>query len=161
MAMAFQLLKALLALLVSLLVFISWSLVFDSSAQHWVLLALSFSVSFLLATNWFVRDAHMIYAAVMTWIGLVNNEPIIGYPHNEIVYICVSIGLGILGGFLFMFFYPIGLYFVGGRYCFIDMNATSYLILYIYSFGWFLSISVYHVMARKSCHSDRKHSTFD
>ncbi|KAI9320704.1 hypothetical protein BX666DRAFT_2130887 [Dichotomocladium elegans] len=54
-----------------------------------------------------------VFFAYMTWIGLVNNEPALGYPHTEIVYICVSIGLGLLGGVLFLFFYPIGLYFVG------------------------------------------------
>ncbi|CDS03828.1 hypothetical protein LRAMOSA06783 [Lichtheimia ramosa] len=68
-----------------------------------------------------------VFFAVMTWIGLVNNEPIIGYPHNEIVYICVSIGLGILGGFLFMFFYPIGLYFVG---------ALGGFFLSVYIMSW-------------------------
>lgn len=71
----------------------------------------------------------------MTWIGLVNNEPITGYPHNEIVYICVSIGLGILGGILFMFFYPIGLYFVGGRCCFINTKTTNQ-----YSFFNFIAL---------------------
>jgi hypothetical protein len=55
-----------------------------------------------------------VFFAVMTWIGLVNNEPQYGYPHNEIVYTCVSVGLGLIGAFLFVFLYPIALYFIGG-----------------------------------------------
>lgn len=55
-----------------------------------------------------------VFFACMTWIGLVNNEPQYGYPHNEIVYICVSVGLGLVGAFLFIFLYPIALYFIGG-----------------------------------------------
>lgn len=54
-----------------------------------------------------------VFFAVMTWIGLVNNEPLHGYPHNEIVYICVSAGLGLIGIFLFIFIYGVALYFVG------------------------------------------------
>lgn len=50
----------------------------------------------------------------MTWIGLVNNEPMYGYPHNEIVYTCVSVGLGLVGAFLFLFLFGISLYFIGG-----------------------------------------------
>ncbi|CEP07444.1 hypothetical protein [Parasitella parasitica] len=53
-------------------------------------------------------------AALMTWIGLVNNEPLYGYPHNEIVYICVSVGLGLVGAFMFIFLFGISLYFIGG-----------------------------------------------
>ncbi|KAI9358737.1 hypothetical protein BD770DRAFT_343460 [Pilaira anomala] len=55
-----------------------------------------------------------IFFAVMTWIGLVNNEPLHGYPHNEVVYMCVSAGLGLIGAFLFIFIYGVSLYFVGG-----------------------------------------------
>lgn len=55
-----------------------------------------------------------VFFAVMTWIGLVNNEPLHGYPHNEVTYICVSIGLGLVGAFLFIFIYGVALYFVGG-----------------------------------------------
>lgn len=51
--------------------------------------------------------------ACMTWIGLTNNEPYPGYPNQAIVYICVCVGLGILGSIIFMFFYCITLYFVG------------------------------------------------
>ncbi|KAL1936264.1 hypothetical protein VTP01DRAFT_398 [Rhizomucor pusillus] len=54
-----------------------------------------------------------VFFAFMTWIGLVNNEPPGGFPNNEITYICVSVGLGLLGAALFMFFYPVGLYGVG------------------------------------------------
>ncbi|KAI7889212.1 uncharacterized protein EV154DRAFT_604209 [Mucor mucedo] len=55
-----------------------------------------------------------VFFAVMTWIGLVNNEPLHGYPHNEVTYICVSVGLGLVGAFLFIFIYGVALYFVGG-----------------------------------------------
>lgn len=55
-----------------------------------------------------------VFFALMTWIGLVNNEPMYGYPHNEIVYICVSVGLGLIGAFLFIFIYGVALYFIGG-----------------------------------------------
>lgn len=55
-----------------------------------------------------------VFFACMTWIGLVNNEPQYGYPNNEIVYTCVSVGLGLVGAFLFIFLYPIALYFIGG-----------------------------------------------
>lgn len=49
----------------------------------------------------------------MTWIGLVNNEPQFGYPHTEIIYICVSCGIGLIGAVIFMFVFPIALYFIG------------------------------------------------
>ncbi|KAI9478134.1 MAG: hypothetical protein EXX96DRAFT_569683 [Benjaminiella poitrasii] len=55
-----------------------------------------------------------VFFALMTWIGLVNNEPMYGYPHNEIVYTCVSVGLGLVGAFLFIFLYGIAIYFIGG-----------------------------------------------
>ncbi|KAI8883737.1 hypothetical protein K501DRAFT_333114 [Backusella circina FSU 941] len=51
-----------------------------------------------------------IFFATMTWIGLVNNEPAVGYPLADLIYICVSAGLGILGAVFFVFFYPIGIY---------------------------------------------------
>jgi hypothetical protein len=51
----------------------------------------------------------------MTWIGLTNNEPAFGYPHTEIVYICVSIGLGLVGAAIFMFVFSLALYLVGGK----------------------------------------------
>lgn len=53
--------------------------------------------------------------AFMTWVGLVNNEPIQGYPHEEIVYICVSIGLGLLGAIIFMLFFYLSIYFIGSK----------------------------------------------
>lgn len=55
----------------------------------------------------------------MTWIGLVNNEPAGGYPLGDLIYICISAGLGLLGAFLCVIFYPIGVYFLaslGGFY---------------------------------------------
>lgn len=51
---------------------------------------------------------------IITWIGLTNGEPAGGYPHREIVYITVIVGLGLLGAVLFMFFWFIGIYLIGG-----------------------------------------------
>jgi hypothetical protein len=51
----------------------------------------------------------------MTWIGLVNNEPAGGYPLGDLIYISVSAGLGLLGAFIFVFFYPIGVYCLAGN----------------------------------------------
>ncbi|KAI7850036.1 hypothetical protein BDC45DRAFT_539576 [Circinella umbellata] len=80
-----------------------------------------------------------VFFALMTWVGLVNNEPLYGYPHTEIVYICVSIGLGILGGVLFMFFYPLGLYFVG---------ALAGLFFAVYIMSWQESLVIQIQVAR-------------
>lgn len=51
----------------------------------------------------------------MTWIGLINNEPAGGWPLGDLIYICVSAGLGILGAFMFMFFYQVGVYLLAGN----------------------------------------------
>lgn len=51
-----------------------------------------------------------VYIATMTWIGLVNNEPAGGYPLGDLIYICVSAGLGILGAIILVFLWPIGIY---------------------------------------------------
>ncbi|KAG1047677.1 hypothetical protein G6F43_009887 [Rhizopus delemar] len=67
-----------------------------------------------------------IFFATMTWIGLVNNEPVGGYPLADIIYICVSAGLGLLGAFLFVFFYPAGIYCLAGL-------GGFYLAVYIMS----------------------------
>ncbi|KAI9272963.1 hypothetical protein BDA99DRAFT_499644 [Phascolomyces articulosus] len=80
-----------------------------------------------------------VFFALMVWVGLVNNEPVYGYPHTEIVYICVSIGLGILGGILFMFFYPLGLYFVG---------ALAGLFFAVYIMSWQESLVIQIKVAR-------------
>ncbi|ORZ06017.1 hypothetical protein BCR42DRAFT_174852 [Absidia repens] len=55
-----------------------------------------------------------VFFAVMTWIGLTNNEPYFGYPHTDIIYTCVSAGLGIIGAGMGMFFFSISIYLVGG-----------------------------------------------
>lgn len=55
------------------------------------------------------------YIATMTWIGLINNEPAGGWPLGDLIYICVSTGLGILGAFMFMFFYQVGVYLLAGN----------------------------------------------
>lgn len=46
----------------------------------------------------------------MTWIGLVNNEPAGGYPLGDLIYICVSAGLGIFGAIFLIFLWPAGVY---------------------------------------------------
>ncbi|RCI01847.1 hypothetical protein CU098_012008, partial [Rhizopus stolonifer] len=51
-----------------------------------------------------------VFFATMTWIGLVNNEPAGGYPLGDVIYICVSAGLGILGAIILIFLYPLGVY---------------------------------------------------
>lgn len=56
-----------------------------------------------------------LYIATMTWIGLINNEPAGGWPLGDLIYICVSAGLGILGAFMFMFFYQVGVYLLAGN----------------------------------------------
>ncbi|KAI8378521.1 hypothetical protein BD560DRAFT_325218 [Blakeslea trispora] len=48
--------------------------------------------------------------STMTWIGLVNNEPAGGYPLGDVIYICVSAGIGILGALILIFLYPLGVY---------------------------------------------------
>ncbi|KAI9484799.1 hypothetical protein BDB00DRAFT_878418 [Zychaea mexicana] len=80
-----------------------------------------------------------VFFALMTWVGLVNNEPFEGYPHTEIVYICVSIGLGLLGGILYMFFFPLGLYFVG---------ALAGLFFAVYIMSWQESLVIQIQVAR-------------
>lgn len=62
----------------------------------------------------------------MTWVGLVNNEPVGGYPLADVIYICVSAGLGLLGAFLFVYFYPAGIYCLAGL-------GGFYLAVYIMS----------------------------
>lgn len=80
----------------------------------------------------------------MTWIGLVNNEPATGYPHTEIVYICVSVGLGLLGAVSFMFFYQFGLYFVGGKpYCFLRLISPPYnMSPFLVDGGFYLAVYI-------------------
>ncbi|CAO0797414.1 unnamed protein product [Mucor circinelloides] len=51
-----------------------------------------------------------VFFATMTWIGLVNNEPAGGYPLGDLIYICVSAGLGILGAIILVFLWPVGIY---------------------------------------------------
>lgn len=77
----------------------------------------------------------------MTWIGLVNNEPLYGYPHNEIVYICVSVGLGLVGAFLFIFLFGISLYFIGG---------LAGLFLAVFILSWKENL-VIQIVSLKTC----------
>ncbi|KAI8368616.1 hypothetical protein EDC96DRAFT_504990 [Choanephora cucurbitarum] len=76
-----------------------------------------------------------VFFALMSWIGLVNNEPLYGYPHNEIVYICVSAGIGLLGALLFIFLYGISLYFIG-------VDAGIFLAVFILSWKANLVIEI-------------------
>ncbi|SAM04311.1 hypothetical protein [Absidia glauca] len=80
-----------------------------------------------------------VFFASMTWIGLVNNEPASGYPHTEIVYICVSIGLGLVGAVIFMFVFNIALYFVG---------ATAGIFLAVFIMSWKESLVIQIQVAR-------------
>ncbi|ORX49151.1 hypothetical protein DM01DRAFT_1338340 [Hesseltinella vesiculosa] len=54
-----------------------------------------------------------IFFAEMTWIGLANNEPQFGYTNAAIIYICVSMGIGVIGAILFAFMHAFFLYFIG------------------------------------------------
>jgi hypothetical protein len=75
-----------------------------------VLAGLYFSI---LATRFYRPTLGLVgflFFATMTWIGLVNNEPAGGWPLGDVIYICVSAGLGILGAILLVFLYPIGIY---------------------------------------------------
>ncbi|CAO3613339.1 unnamed protein product [Cunninghamella blakesleeana] len=54
-----------------------------------------------------------VFFAVMTWIGLTNNEPASGYQNTEILYICVSAGLGLVGAFMGVFFFNVTIYLIG------------------------------------------------
>jgi hypothetical protein len=53
---------------------------------------------------------------IVTWIGLTNGEPAGGYPHQDIIYVTVIIGLGLLGALLLMFFWFVGIYLIGSTY---------------------------------------------
>ncbi|KAI8096905.1 uncharacterized protein BX664DRAFT_346929 [Halteromyces radiatus] len=55
-----------------------------------------------------------VFFAVMTWIGLTNNEPASGYPNTDLLYVCVSAGMGLVGAGLGVFFFVISIYMVGG-----------------------------------------------
>ncbi|KAI8981561.1 hypothetical protein BDB01DRAFT_794615 [Pilobolus umbonatus] len=55
-----------------------------------------------------------VFFALMTWVGLVNNEPQFGYPNNDIVYLSVSGSFGVIGAILCIYVYPVALYLVGG-----------------------------------------------
>lgn len=96
--------------------------------------------------------------ASMTWIGLVNNEPASGYPHTEIVYICVSIGLGLVGAVIFMFIFNIALYFVGGNSKKLPLDALTCLkcSASLHSNGGDFFGGLYHVLEGISCDPNRK-----
>ncbi|ORX50516.1 hypothetical protein DM01DRAFT_1308229 [Hesseltinella vesiculosa] len=55
-----------------------------------------------------------VFFATMTWIGLTNNEPANGYPNTDILYVCVSAGLGLVGAVLCAFLYGASIYLIGG-----------------------------------------------
>ncbi|KAG2179010.1 hypothetical protein INT43_001859 [Umbelopsis isabellina] len=66
---------------------------------------------------------------IVTWIGLTNGEPAGGYPHRDIIYVTVIIGLGLLGAIVFMYFWCFSIYMIGGTYltgsCFLEFNGLS------------------------------------
>ncbi|KAI9308610.1 hypothetical protein BJ944DRAFT_174553 [Cunninghamella echinulata] len=76
-----------------------------------------------------------VFFAVMTWIGLTNNEPATGYQHAEILYICVSAGLGLLGAGMGMFFFNVTIYLIGAL-------AGFYLSVWLLSWKASLLITV-------------------
>ncbi|KAI8072953.1 hypothetical protein BC940DRAFT_292019 [Gongronella butleri] len=76
-----------------------------------------------------------VFFAEMTWIGLTNNEPQFGYPHTEIVYICVSIGIGIIGAVMFAYMFMFFIYFIG-------VVAGIYFAVFIMSWKESLVIEV-------------------
>ncbi|KAI8340135.1 hypothetical protein BC941DRAFT_241002 [Chlamydoabsidia padenii] len=80
-----------------------------------------------------------VFFASMTWIGLTNNEPAFGYPHTEIVYICVSIGLGLIGAAIFMFVFTLALYLVG---------ATAGIFFAVFIMSWKESLVIQIQIAR-------------
>jgi hypothetical protein len=80
----------------------------------------------------------------MTWIGLVNNEPAVGYPLADLIYICVSAGLGVLGAVFFVFFYPVGIYCLaslGGFYFAVYLLSwKANLVITIVSFSYYIHV---------------------
>lgn len=74
----------------------------------------------------------------MTWIGLVNNEPAGGYPLGDLIYMCVSAGLGLLGAFIFVFFYHMGVYFLAGKFnCLLYRLSSNKLLCLVKALGGF------------------------
>jgi hypothetical protein len=88
-----------------------------------------FMVPFFYYILWTENSILIAYAGIITWIGLTNGEPAGGYPHREIVYITVIVGLGLLGAVLFMFFWFIGIYLIGGR-CFLFYRKSRSIGMY-------------------------------
>ncbi|KAI8335432.1 hypothetical protein BC941DRAFT_355463 [Chlamydoabsidia padenii] len=71
----------------------------------------------------------------MTWIGLTNNEPAIGYPNTDILYVSVSAGLGLVGAFMGVFFFNFCIYLIGAL-------GGFYLAVWILSWKASLIITV-------------------
>lgn len=82
----------------------------------------------------------------MTWIGLVNNEPAGGYPLGDLIYICVSAGLGILGAIMLAFFYQ------AGTYCLAALGGF-YFAVYFLSWKEDLVITIVSSMLCFTCNS--------
>ncbi|KAI8984470.1 hypothetical protein BDF20DRAFT_816989 [Mycotypha africana] len=70
------------------------------------------------------------FTATMTWIGLVNNEPAGGYPLGDVIYICVSAGLGLMGAVFLVFLYPLGVYCLAclGGFYFANVARVCFII---------------------------------
>ncbi|KAG0949230.1 hypothetical protein G6F57_007938 [Rhizopus arrhizus] len=79
-------------------------------------------------------------ATGFVFFGLVNNEPQYGYANNDAVYVSVSIGLGLIGAFLFMYIYSIAVYFIG-------CLGGFFLAVFILSWKESLTIQIWHVFA--------------
>jgi hypothetical protein len=83
----------------------------------------------------------LITIAVMTWIGLTNNEPASGYPHTDILYVCVSAGLGLVGAFMGVFFFSVCIYLIG---------ALGGFYLAVWLLSWKASLIITVVSSRLS-----------
>lgn len=63
-----------------------------------------------------IKFSNKFKSGIVTWIGLTNGEPAGGYPHRDIIYVTVIIGLGLLGAIVFMYFWCFSIYLIGGTY---------------------------------------------
>lgn len=91
-----------------------WRLASTFSDRRWPWQGLSFSVKSLpVPCDLSVTHPFDWYIAAMTWIGLTNNEPASGYPHTDLLYVCVCAGIGLVGAFMGAFFFSVCMYLIG------------------------------------------------
>ncbi|KAJ2959261.1 hypothetical protein NQZ79_g5224 [Umbelopsis isabellina] len=85
-----------------------------------------------------VTPALGVMGGIVTWIGLTNGEPAGGYPHRDIIYVTVIIGLGLLGAIVSMYFWCFSIYMIGGLVFLFAGSiyvAERYVILFSLSFS--------------------------